>query len=218
MDVDGPILVGAVIGAGLAATLSLASACSGPTKAPPGPLPAPTKTALSPVAPSASGGAVAAAPVASDAGTDEADGATGGATTAAARAAQRCVDPIGSIVNLPDGGVVFNNAMTSADAGFLDRGQGIIDALVAGAPQFRCCLDPWLRAHPDQEAKVLLRVSLDPSGQVTEATIDSSRSTVVDELAVSCARIVAEETSYPASPSNRPTIVELPLRLVAQER
>ncbi|MBW2457571.1 MAG: hypothetical protein JRI68_23900 [Deltaproteobacteria bacterium] len=222
MNVDGPVLVGGVLvggvmGAGLAATLCLGLACSGPTKAPPGPVPAPTKTALSPPAPSTTGGPLATAP-ATDAGAGESDGATGATTTAAARAARQCDDPIGAILNLPDGGVIFNNAMTSADAGSLDRGQGIIDALVARAPQFRCCLDPWLRARPDQEAKLLLRVSLDPSGRVTEVGLDSSRSTVDDELAVTCARLVAEETSYPASPSKRATIVELPLRLVAQVR
>lgn len=218
MNVDGPMIVGGVFCAGLAATICLGSACSGPSKTPPGPVPAPTKTATSPPAPSITGVPGPTTPLATDGGPGETDGATGGTTTAAARAARQCDDPIGAVVNLPDGGVVFNNAMTSADAGSLDRGQGIIDALVARAPQFRCCLDPWLRAHPDQEAKLLLRVSLDPSGRVTEVGLDSSRSTVDDELAATCARLVAEETSYPASPSRRATIVELPLRLQAQVR
>jgi hypothetical protein len=152
-----------------------------------------------------------------DGGLDAA-GSQADTTAAAARAAQQCDDPIAAIVNHPDGGVIFNNAMTSADAGSLDRGQGIIDALTARAEIFCCCFDAWLRAHPDREAKLLLQVTLDAAGQVANVGVDPSRSTITDEVAVACAITVATETRYPASPSGRETILEYPFRVVAQVR
>jgi len=217
MGIDGRFLVGVVIGAGLVGTLGFV-ACSGPSKAPPGPVPRSTEAALAPTTAPSTSAPVAMAPTPVDGGPAPRDSAAGEASAAAARAASQCDDPLGAILNLPDGGVVFNNAMTSADAGSLDRGQGIIDALVGQARRFRCCFDPWLRAHPDQTVQLLLRVALDPSGKVTEVGHDSSRSNITDELAVACVSWVAEDTSYPPSPGGRATIVELPLRLEARPR
>ena len=63
----------------------------------------------------------------------------------AVAAARACSAPISVITNRPDGGVVFNNAMTSADAGSIDRGQAVIDAVAAHTDAFRCCFDAWFR-------------------------------------------------------------------------
>jgi hypothetical protein len=107
--------------------------------------------------------------------------------------------------------VVFNNAMTSADAGLMDRTQGVLDALTARAERFRCCFDPWARETPGGRAELLLVVDLEPDGRVRETTVDADRSTISRPDAVRCVLDVARQTTFPASPANRPTLVELPL-------
>jgi hypothetical protein len=210
-------LFGVMISAGLATTLSFAACSSGPSKGPAGRQPALPEETASP-APSGQGSGTTTAVAPPVDGGIDARGPRSDVTAAAARAAQRCDDPIATMVNHPDGGVIFNNAMTSADAGSLDRGQGIIDALTSKTEVFRCCFDAWLRAHPDREAKLLLQVALKPSGQVTKVGVDPSRSTITDDVAVTCVITVATEIRYPASPSGRETILEYPFRVVPQVR
>jgi hypothetical protein len=134
---------------------------------------------------------------------------------AAARAAASCDQPLTAIVNHPDAGVVFNNAMTSADAGSIDRTRGVLDALAERAHQFRCCFDRWTRSHPDKEHEAMLVVTLDPGGVVEAAHIDATRSTVDDEATTACITLVARETRYPPSPTGKQTIVEYPFRVAA---
>jgi hypothetical protein len=112
---------------------------------------------------------------------------------------------------LPDGGVVFNNAMTSADAGLADRTQGVLDALGAQADRFRCCFNPWASDTPGGRAELLLVVDLEPDGRVREATVDADRSTISRADTIRCVLDVARQTSFPASPAGRPTLAEVPL-------
>ena len=129
---------------------------------------------------------------------------------AAVAAARGCEAPSSVIVNRPDGGVVFNNAMTSADAGSIDRGQAVIDALVSQTDAFRCCFDAGL-GDGSNEARVLLTLQLAPDGAVTAVTTDPARSTLKDDVALACLTTVAGEIAYPPSPSDQPTVVEYPL-------
>ncbi len=209
-------LIGVVISGGLAVTLSFVACSSGPSKAPTGRVPVLRDGTASPAASSVASGPSAPRSLPMDGGLEATDSQTD-TSAAAARAAQQCDNPIAAIINQPDGGVIFNNAMTSADAGSLDRGHEIINALTARAQRFRCCFDPWLRAHPDREAKLLVQVTLDAAGRVTDVSVDPSRSTITDDVAVSCVITVATETRYPASPSGRETILEYPFRVVARE-
>lgn len=146
------------------------------------------------------------------------DAPDGGAATelSALRALQQCSTPRTAIVNHPDGGVVFNNAMTSADAGFIDRTQGVIDAIGAQSDKIRCCLDAWTAAHAGTEGRLLLRIELDPDGQVRSAEVDAQRSTIADGKAVPCVVDVVRQASYPSSPTGSVTIVEYPIVATAR--
>lgn len=141
-----------------------------------------------------------------DAGTVEGD-------DGALRAMQQCSSPRVSILNIPDGGVVFNNAMTSADAGFIDRTQGIIDVLVGLSSEVRCCLEPWAEQHPTGEGSLVLILDLDPAGNVERVDIDAQRSNITEISSIRCVLDVARRGHYPESPTGSPTKVEYPLEV-----
>ncbi len=124
-----------------------------------------------------------------------------------------CPSPSAQILNYPDGGVVFNNAMTSADAGFLDRTQGVLDAIAAKGQALRCCFEPWLAEAPHAEGRVLLVVALAPDGAVTSAEIQSARSDIENATTRACLVAVARAADYPPSPSHVATTVEYPIRV-----
>ncbi len=126
-------------------------------------------------------------------------------------AAQQCEQPVTRITNHPDGGVIFNNALTSKDAGSIDRGQAILDELAKRAVRFRCCFDSWLRTHPDKEERVMLQLTLDADGTVTGATIDDKRSSFADEVSLGCVLAVAKGGQFAASPAGKATTIEYPL-------
>ncbi len=126
--------------------------------------------------------------------------------------ARACTAPNTAILNHPDGGVVFNNAMTSADAGFIDRTQATLDAIAAQASSFVCCFDVWTKLNPSKEGAIMLRVTLAPDGDVREAKVDPQRSSVAEPLTVACVEQVAASIDYPASPTGKQTVVEYPFK------
>jgi hypothetical protein len=170
-------------------------------------VPPPATTTPAPQAPSP-------APTAAAADAAAVDASDLGAAVAAAKS---CADPRAAILNLPDGGVVFNNAMTAADAGHIDRMQGVLDALGGQIPTFRCCFEGWLRDHPG-DAKLLLRMTLAPDGSVVSTEFDDAQSTVSDPLTRACVQSVATDARYPASPTGNATTVEYPFVVAAEPR
>ena len=203
--------VGAILGGSLAAVLgivALFSACSSVThEKRPGP---PASGAKSAAVHTSS--ARAASSEVADAGPLDAD------APATASVPHDCKDPQVAILNHPDGGIVFNNAMTSADAGFIDRSQALLDVLGQQAHAFRCCFDPWVRAHVDEVGTMLLRLTLAPDGGVVKADIDPERSDFEDEPTRACLLGVARSATYPPSPTARETTLEYPLRVGAMGR
>lgn len=194
----------ALWGAGLATALTASAAfaaCGSPQ-----PHPALAPSAAASAAPSMLGsGVVAQAPSASASAAPPAT-----ALAAAVAAARACHSPTTQIVNPPDGGVVFNNAMHRKDAGNIDRLQGVVDAVSANANSFRCCFDVWAAAHPATQGTLLLALELGADGAVKEARVDTQRSTVAEEVTVACVLEVAKATAYPPSPAGHDTLVEYP--------
>jgi hypothetical protein len=137
-----------------------------------------------------------------------------GPSATAAADPSRCDSPRARIVNAPpDAGVVFNNAMTAADAGHIDRTRGVIDTLAAAATAFRCCFDAWDAGTSGAEGWLMLRVVLDPDGAVREATTDPRRSTIDAIQVAQCVADVARGLDYPPSPTGKQTTVEYPFRI-----
>jgi len=159
-----------------------------------------------------SSAAVAAPPTAQPSATDAGTGTRDAGDPIAAQAleASRCATPSAQIRNHPDGGVVFNNAMTSVDAGSLDRSQAVLSTMAGQLTRFGCCFDSWLAAHPDAEGRLMLTLSLAIDGQVDAATVDRGRSSVDDPVTVSCVTQVAAATRFPPSPRGVPTLVDYP--------
>lgn len=195
-------LAAAGIGATFVAAVAVVACASGPSSDPiPGrpasAAPPPATTAAPPTAP---------AEPAPDADTRLAD---------AIDAARRCEAPRSTIRNHPEGGRIFNNAMTGEEAGSLDRLEAIVEALAGRADAFRCCFDHWMAAQEASEVHVLLQVALDPNGAVESVTVDPARSSGGDEILTGCLAAVATETTFPPSPRGTPTLVEYPFDVAA---
>jgi hypothetical protein len=201
------ILAGTIAATGLATTVMATSCGGGPGKPHPGVATKPgTSSQTGP------GGSTTTTVRVADGGTDVSAAAeTDISNPRARRAAQGCPQPSSTIANHPDGGVVFNNAMTSADAGFIDRMQRIVTTLEEQGDRFRCCFDLWQPPQASSEpARVMLVVVLEANGDVRTATVDESRTTAKDEDMVWCVAEVARTTTYPPSPTGKSTIVEYP--------
>jgi hypothetical protein len=183
-------LVGAALASGIAAAAGFA-ACSGGAPSPPKPAPA--------------------APPPTQAGELTAQPPEGGAAGDAGAISWSCESPRGAILEAPDGGVVFNNAMTSADAGQLDRGAAILATLGEQSQQILCCFDGWLDEHPGEEAEVLLELLLEADGRVIDAGVTSKR--VADERLTRCLAGLAQATTFPPSPRDSGTLVKYPIRV-----
>jgi hypothetical protein len=144
-------------------------------------------------------------PSSSDAGTSTPD-----AMAAAVAQARACDAPLSVIANQPDGGTVFNNAMTSADAGHIDRTAGVLEAIAGQAAALRCCFDVWGAQSPTKEGRLVLVLTLAPDGAVRDTAVDAARTDILDPVTVGCVLAVAKSTTFPASPTGRETIVEYP--------
>jgi hypothetical protein len=187
-------VVGACLIAGVTVSIAFAACAKGPGSAPPPPVASAVPSQLAPA---------------------------GDADNVAARAAaaQSCSEPVTVLLNQADGGVMFNNAMTSADAGHLDRGDRVVAALSAQGTRFRCCFDEWMRTQPERKtAEMMLQVLLSPDGRVADAGVDPTRSDVQDTLTTMCVVSVASKVEYPPSPRKVATLIEYPLKVGVEGR
>jgi hypothetical protein len=214
-------LVGLGIASSLALTLGFV-ACAGspPTRpAPPAPsaaLPAPSSSAAATAASVADAGAPVEVDAAVDVRAEE---------LRRARAAQQCDSPSVEVDGHPQRGVVFNNAMTSQDAGFIDRTTGVLAVLDQQMARFRCCFDAAARHEAvgdhvpsdagTTEQGLMLVLDLAADGSVQRATVDDRRTTVASDLAKLCVVELARSVTYPASPTGKQTVVEYPFRVRA---
>jgi hypothetical protein len=197
-------LVAVGIGATFGATAAFVACASGSGSVPPPGRPA----AAAPTPPPGHGPAPA-----SSTGSEPAD--AGHDLAMAVAEARRCDTPRATIRNHPNGGAVFNNAMTGEDAGSIDRMAGVVQALAGRVDAFRCCFDHWLAAHQASEVQIMLQVALDPNGAVESAAVDPSRSSGGDEVLGGCLAAIASETTFPPSPRGTPTLVEYPFDVAA---
>jgi hypothetical protein len=223
---DAAVRAWILLGTGVAAAIMAAAlfgACSGGGRVPhSGALPA-TAATTAPPTPTGSGSSSGQSPGAGPTGAeavasrlDAGDGLDAGAAEQARdapAAPSDCRDPVARLL-LPDGGVVFNNALTAADAGYVDRTSGILEALGKQAGRFRCCFDPWSRETPGAHGELLLLLELAPDGVVKDASTEAARSTISRPDAVRCVLDVARHTAFPPSPVGKPTLVEYPLEVV----
>ncbi len=127
-------------------------------------------------------------------------------------AAAKCDSPRSTIDEPPQQGVVFNNAMTSVDAGFIDRTQGILDAIHSRALPLRCCFDA---GGSHGELVAMVDMTLTPAGPASRVAL-SPQSSAMAEVVRACVIGVLRATSYPPSPTHKETIVRYRLKVRQQ--
>ncbi|WP_437679493.1 AgmX/PglI C-terminal domain-containing protein [Sorangium sp. So ce131] len=110
----------------------------------------------------------------------------------------------------PDGGVVMNNAMTSADAGSSDRLQPLVDTIKARRDSFRCCFDLYARKNPGAQGRITWQLKLKPDGTFEEATIVREKSDVTAPQVESCMAELAKSIPWARSPSGKETVLTYP--------
>lgn len=111
---------------------------------------------------------------------------------------------------LPEGGVVMNNAMTSADAGSSDRFRAVYELIATKKEGFRCCFDIWAKNNLGVRGKIGLKVELKPDGTVSSASLDPAQTDVHDPRVEACTIDLAKSLSYPKSPGGKITTFTYP--------
>ncbi len=220
MVVESQPLVGAALSALALSAVALA-ACGRLEPRPPaaGPdtpgkaLAASPSSAVSPPTAPSGESAIAATASASDGAAAARAESEAGTAAVEATALAECVSPRAQLV-LPPRGAIFNNAVPREKAKAGDRAQGVLDALAEHAHPFACCFDPWLDGTTDAEARVVLRVALDPGGAVRAAHVVPPSVLAEDTRTARCLAHVAATISFPASPSGKETVVKYPLRAI----
>jgi hypothetical protein len=137
--------------------------------------------------------------------TSESGASTPGATTGAGTAPvangvppmSACKDMTADITNdLPDGGLVMNNAAPVGDAGPSDRITPVEKAILDNRNRFRCCFDAGGKRPPNQEFKMTMVLDLKPSGEVREASFDRAETDATSDEIEACMIGIAKSISY----------------------
>ncbi|WP_157906556.1 AgmX/PglI C-terminal domain-containing protein [Sorangium cellulosum] len=219
-----PCATASAVFTGVLLAAALFAACSSGAAPPPSPPdsappPSPPDSAPPPSPPPAS---QPASPGAADPGATAAGAADPGAAAPAQpdRPASRkkapetvedCKVIASEITNdPPDGGVVMNNATTSADAGSSDRLQPLVDAIKARRDGFRCCFDLYARKHPGAQGRITWQLKLKPDGTFEEASIVRDKSDVTAPQVESCMEELAKSITWARSPSGKETVLTYP--------
>jgi hypothetical protein len=86
------------------------------------------------------------------------------------------------------------------------RGPGDIRAIVmAHRDEARACYDAGLNTHPGIEGDLVIQWTIDPKGNVTQFSEDTSRSQVVEPAVVACVGNVIKKIQFAASPGGYET-------------
>jgi hypothetical protein len=187
------------------------AACRGPEPRSGAPTPSPSSTEAV-LLPSSGSNAATDAPPTAPSAERHLEHAASPSNSPEALALLGCTAPKAEVRLPDDAGALFDNAMSTAEAGRGDRARGILDALRGGLPAFRCCFEPWAATSPANEARALLRLTLEADGHAAACEVAQGRSTLTEPTTIACLNAAAMRLSYPASPTKRPTIVEYPLR------
>ncbi|XXT22212.1 AgmX/PglI C-terminal domain-containing protein [Sorangium sp. So ce429] len=214
-----PCATASAVFTGVLLAATLFAACSSGT-APPSPpesasLGASPPPASQPTGATESQPGAAAAPGAADQGAADQGTAAPAQPAAGRKKAPETVEDCKAIASEitnepPDGGVVMNNAMTSADAGSSDRLQPLVDAIKARRDGFRCCFDLYARKNPGAQGRVTWQLKLKPDGTFEDATIVRDKSDVTAPQVESCMEELARSINWARSPSGKETVLTYP--------
>jgi hypothetical protein len=72
--------------------------------------------------------------------------------------------------------------------------------VVAHRDEARACYDAALEGHPGIEGDIVIDWTIDPKGNVTDTSLDSSRSQIAEPTLVSCLAGIIKKLQFAASP------------------
>jgi hypothetical protein len=117
-----------------------------------------------------------------------------------------CKDlPVDITNDMPDGGIVMDNAAPLGDAGPSDRINPVEKVFVDNRDKFRCCFDAGGKRPPHLELKMTLVLELKPSGEVREASFDRAETDPTSDAVEECMLGIAKSLKYEESESGRDT-------------
>jgi TonB family protein len=100
----------------------------------------------------------------------------------------------------PLGGESGADAGHSKPRGELGRGASDIQAIIAShRDEARACYDSALAAHPGIEGTIDVRWTIDPTGTVKDAEVDTSHSELVEPSVASCVIAIVKKIHFNAS-------------------
>ncbi len=111
-------------------------------------------------------------------------------------------------------------ASTSADASTPQRGphthdvgRGTADIraiIMARRDEARACYDDAVKDHPGIEGDLVIQWTIDPKGAVTQLSLDSTRSQIVEPAVVACVSDIIKKVQFAPSPGGFETKASYP--------
>jgi hypothetical protein len=77
--------------------------------------------------------------------------------------------------------------------------------IMAHRDEARACYDAALQGHPGIEGDLVIAWTIDPKGNVTQASADSSRSQIAEPSAIACISDIIKKIQFAASPGGYET-------------
>lgn len=94
-----------------------------------------------------------------------------------------------------------------------DPGRGVADLkaiMVAHKDEARACYEAALPTHPGIEGDLVMQLTIDPKGNVTQVSLDSSRSQILEPSVAACVAKVIQKIQFAPSPGGYETRTTFP--------
>ena len=148
------------------------------------------------------------------AGNAPGSGAAGGATTTTATLADAGDAQGTKLTETPAVGSASASAESTAKAPHahdLGRGPPDIKAIIgAHRDEARACYDRALTDHPGIEGDLVITWTIDPKGNVTQTSLDVSRSQIAELAVVTCVSDIVKRVQFAPSPGGFETKASYP--------
>jgi hypothetical protein len=114
----------------------------------------------------------------------------------------------GAPARLPESHPAAGDAGTRSDVHAHEPGRGPADiraSVVAHRDQARACYDKALAEHPGIEGDLVIQWTIDPKGNVTQVSLDSARSQILEPSVAACIANVIKAIQFASSPGGYET-------------
>lgn len=112
----------------------------------------------------------------------------------------------------PTDGELRENANPERVDGARDGARALLSALRERSLGLRCCFEPWVDATTDDEGRLVVAVSIQSDGTISDVVVDGARSTVSEARTLACLKTNLRGSKL-STTSSELTLVEYPLRV-----